>query len=321
MKTTQLLSIVIGSILLSSCFDDGKTTFQTPNIPTPDGYSLVWSDEFSDPLLDIGRWQYETGDGTDYGLPVGWGNDEKQIYTVSAENSGITKSDGEMAFFIRANKTASGGYTSAKLTSKNFSSIRFRRIDIRAKMPQGQCIWPAIWMLGDNIDEETIGQNIDPSVMNHAIKEGFTDLGNGTVVVFGGGGEPTVKTSEEAVDGAMSLVFDFPGGHWGGGYIELESPVDLSAYTSLKFSLYKPSELVNAEIKLESPKTNATVYLKDYTGADVGKGFVEYTIPFADFTDLDVSEIKIPFSMWNPQDASDAFVTAEVLIDNLHFSK
>ncbi len=35
--------------------------------------------------------------------------------------------------------------------------------------------------------------------MNHAIKEGFTDLGNGTVVVFGGGGEPTVKTSEEAV--------------------------------------------------------------------------------------------------------------------------
>ncbi len=367
-----------------------------------------------------------------------------------------------MAFFIRANKTASGGYTSAKLTSKNFSSIRFGRIDIRAKMPQRQGIWPAIWMLGDNIDkikwqgcgeidiaevlghepkkiyatlhytdvdnrhgetqkdhilsdssfadafhifsidwdhqkmrfyvdgteiqqvaitadmkeflrsfylifnvavggnwpgdpndetvfpqtmyidyvrvyekngydapdapelnidEETIGQNIDPSVMNHAIKEGFTDIGNGTVVVFGWGGEPTVKTSEEAVDGAMSLVFDFPGGHWGGGYIELESPVDLSAYTSLKFSLYKPSELVNAEIKLESPKTNATVYLKDYTGADVGKGFVEYTIPFADFTDLDVLEIKIPFSMWNPQDASDAFVTAEVLIDNLHFSK
>ena len=79
--------------------------------------------------------------------------------------------------------------------------------------------------------------------------------------------------------------------------------------------------MVNAEIKLESPKTNATVYLKDYTGADVGKGFVEYTIPFADFTDLDVSEIKIPFSMWNPQDASDAFITTEVLIDNLHFSK
>ena len=104
MKTTQLLSIVIGSILLSSCFDDGKTTFQTPNIPTPDGYSLVWSDEFSDPLLDIGRWQYETGDGTDYGLPVGWGNDEKQIYTVSAENSGITKSDGEMAFFFGPTK-------------------------------------------------------------------------------------------------------------------------------------------------------------------------------------------------------------------------
>ncbi len=54
MKTTQLLSIVIGSILLSSCFDDGKTTFQTPNIPTTDGYSLVWSDEFSIPYSTLG---------------------------------------------------------------------------------------------------------------------------------------------------------------------------------------------------------------------------------------------------------------------------
>ena len=51
-----------------------------------------------------------------------------------------------------------------------------------------------------NIDEETIGQNIDPSVMNHAIKEGFTDLGNGTVVVFGGGGASGARSGTSVAD-------------------------------------------------------------------------------------------------------------------------
>jgi hypothetical protein len=94
-----------------------------------------------------------------------------------------------------------------------------------------------------------------------------------------------------------------------------------NAITLLIFSLKKPRGLINAEIKLESTKTNATVYLKDYSGKDVGKGFMEYKIPFTDFTGLDVSDIKIPFGIWNPQDANKVFVKGTVLLDNLHFSK
>jgi hypothetical protein len=77
----------------------------------------------------------------------------------------------------------------------------------------------------------------------------------------------------------------------------------------------------NAEIKLESSKTNAAVFLKDYTGKDVGKEFMEYSIPLSDFTDLALGDIIIPFGIWNPQDTNMAFVKGEVLIDNLYFTK
>jgi hypothetical protein len=171
-----------------------------------------------------------------------------------------------------------------------------------------------------DVDEETIGQNIEPSLAQHAIKDGFNDLGNASIIVYGGGGEPVVATSELAIDGDSSLVFELPGGSWGGGYMELGSPKDLSGYTYIKFSINKPTSLTNAEIKLESPSTNAEVFLKDYTGTDVGQGFLEYSIPLADYSGLDLTQISISFSMWNPQDANQNFVAGTVLIDNLFFS-
>lgn len=460
-KSYLMLYFLLIGLVLSGCdkSDTNKTAIQ---IDAPDGYELVWSDEFDDPLLDIERWQYETGDGTDYGLPAGWGNDEKQTYTVTADNSSITTDQGANVLRISAQKSNSGSYTSAKLTTKNFVSVRFGRVDVRAKMPSGKGLWPAIWMLGNNIkdiswpgcgeidiaemlghepnkmyatlhytngenkheevqgskelsdikfsdayhvfsvdwdhekitflldntqvnqvpiaadmkeflrsfylilnvavggnwpgnpdettifpqsmyvdyvrvfekkgynapdapelniDEETIGQNIDPSVVDHAIKDGFSDLGAGKVIAFGGGGEPTVGTSSDAIDGDLSLSFEFPGEKWGGAYVELEKAVDLSTYTTLKFSIKKPTELIDAEIKIESVKAGKFVKLKDYAGTDVGNGFLEYSIPLSDFTEVDLSEINKPFGMWNPQDATGAFVKGTVLIDNLYFAK
>ena len=127
-------------------------------------------------------------------------------------------------------------------------------------------------------------------------------------------------TSETAIDGDLSLVFDFPGGNWGGAYIELTAAKNLSNYTYLKFSLNKPTSLVTAEIKLESPSGNASVFLADYTGSPVAEGFVEYTIPLADFTGLDLTQITIPFAIWNPMGSYQNFVAATVLIDNVYFS-
>jgi hypothetical protein len=77
---------------------------------------------------------------------------------------------------------------------------------------------------------------------------------------------------------------------------------------------------VNAEIKLESSSGNAIVFLEDYTGSPVAEGFVEYTIPLADFTGLDLTQVTIPFAIWNPVGSYQNFVAATVLIDNVYFS-
>ena len=79
-------------------------------------------------------------------------------------------------------------------------------------------------------------------------------------------------------------------------------------------------EAIEATLVVEAPGDDAAIFLTDYTGTDVGQGFVEYSIPLSDFTDLDFSEIRIPFAMWNPTDGGGGFVTATVLIDNIYFS-
>jgi hypothetical protein len=137
--------------------------------------------------------------------------------------------------------------------------------------------------------------------------------------VWGGGGEPNVGISDSAIEGDSSLVFNFQGGNWGGGYIKMQDPVDMSTYTNVHFSLKLPVDLNDAEIKLEGTSTDATVYLANYTGEDVGTGFFAYTIPLGDFVGLDVSDINIPFAMWNPQNTAQEFIGGEVLIDNLYF--
>jgi beta-glucanase (GH16 family) len=109
----------------------------------------VWRDDFDQPEgtgPDPARWAYDLG-------ASGWGNAELQAYTDSRENSFVVEdpaaSNGK-ALVIRARRTAAGGYTSARLKTQGKFSIRHGRIEARLKLPRGQGIWPAFWMLGDS---------------------------------------------------------------------------------------------------------------------------------------------------------------------------
>jgi hypothetical protein len=95
--------------------------------------------------------------------------------------------------------------------------------------------------------------------------------------------------------------------------------VNISQYNFLKFSLHIPEIIEDAEVKLESPLSNAAIFLKDYAGEDVGEGFVEYTIPMSDFAGLETSGVTIPFALWNPIDSDGGFPKITVLIDNIYF--
>ena len=111
--------------------------------PESSDWELVWSDEFDGEELDLEKWKYETGDH-------GWGNDEWQNYTAG-EN--VEVADGFLK--IIAEKAGAGqnvgDYTSTRLNSK--TSFKYVRVEVRAKMPEhrGNGLWPAIWMLGENI--------------------------------------------------------------------------------------------------------------------------------------------------------------------------
>ena len=127
--------------------EDG-TNFTTSNAgyTTPltyPGKTLVWQDEFSGSTLDANAWNYETGNIN------GWGNNELEYYTNSSKNTLV--SNGNLV--IEARKEPMGGfnYSSARLTTANKKTFTYGRVDIRAKLPKGKGIWPALWMLGSNI--------------------------------------------------------------------------------------------------------------------------------------------------------------------------
>ena len=110
-----------------------------------DGYTMVWNDEFTGNALNTNDWTYEIGDGCPNNC--GWGNNELEYYR--SENAWLA---GE-TLIIEAREEAFSGsdYTSAKLITRNKFSFQYGRIDIRALLPKGQGIWPALWMLGNNM--------------------------------------------------------------------------------------------------------------------------------------------------------------------------
>jgi beta-glucanase (GH16 family) len=105
--------------------------------------NLVWHDEFSASALDGNFWNYENGNNN------GWGNNELEYYTNSPKN--VFVSNGNL--IIEARKESIGGfnYSSARITTANKKPFTYGRVDIRAKLPKGKGIWPALWMLGSNI--------------------------------------------------------------------------------------------------------------------------------------------------------------------------
>ena len=111
-------------------------------VAAPDGWTFVWSDEFDGVAVDRKRWTFDIGTGRG-----GWGNRELQFYTDRPENAFVR--DGML--HVRAVREAQEGaaFTSARLKTKGQFSKKFGRFEVRAKLPVGKGVWPAVWMLPD----------------------------------------------------------------------------------------------------------------------------------------------------------------------------
>jgi beta-glucanase (GH16 family) len=113
-----------------------------PPTATPTGdWKLVWSDEFDGPngsAVDTAKWSFDVGCG-------GWGNGELQYYTDRTANAYIE--DGALVIKAQREDYSTSRHTSARLATRNKGDWLTGRFEIRAKLPCGQGIWPAIWML------------------------------------------------------------------------------------------------------------------------------------------------------------------------------
>ncbi len=108
------------------------------------GKTLVWNDEFDGPALDASAWTQEIGNGNN-----GWGNNQLQYY--QPENTRLLQ--GCLILEARLEQALDFNYTSSRITTQGKRAFQYGRIDIRAALPQGQGIWPALWMLGDNVSQ------------------------------------------------------------------------------------------------------------------------------------------------------------------------
>jgi len=138
---TCLLTAILGSFLPVS-----PTAFAS----NPAVWSLAWSDEFDGPsgsAVDSSKWSFDIGGN-------GWGNNELETYTDRTVNAHV---EGGLLVIKALKETFTGtdgitrNYTSARLLTKNKFTQAYGRFEARIKIPYGQGIWPAFWMLGDNI--------------------------------------------------------------------------------------------------------------------------------------------------------------------------
>lgn len=121
-------------------FISSSTTVTVYVIP-----KAVWFDEFSvDGAPDSSKWGYDLGNNN------GWGNNEAQYYTNRTQNAVV--SNGTLKINLIKEAYQGYNYTSARLISKGKYSMKYGKVEIRAKIPSGGGTWPALWMLGDNID-------------------------------------------------------------------------------------------------------------------------------------------------------------------------
>ena len=148
---------VVFALLACAPATTRTTAPPTTGTPTVEEWKLTWSDEFEGAAgasFDGTKWVAETGG-------EGWGNKEREFYTARAENVAL---DGSGHLVITAREEPADTdrrcwygacrYTSARLKTKGKFEQAYGRFEAKIRIPRGQGIWPAFWMLGNNIDAD-----------------------------------------------------------------------------------------------------------------------------------------------------------------------
>lgn len=166
---TALLLVVL--VLAACTAAPIATPTPTPTLPpTPTatpawerpGWTLVWHDEFDGDALDPASWSYDIGGH-------GWGNNEAQSYTNRPEN--VRLEDGMLIIEARKEKFVNRDYTSGRIKTQGHLAWTYGRFEARMQLPYGNGIWPAFWMLGDDIETNPWPACGEIDIMEHIGRE------------------------------------------------------------------------------------------------------------------------------------------------------
>ncbi len=183
--------------------DKAKAPLAPPEPDAPKGWHAIWSDEFEGAKVDRKKWAFDLGNRLPSGQP-GWGNDELQFYTSRPENVYVK---GGM-LHVRAVREAHEGapYTSARLKTKGLFAQKFGRFEVRAKLPTGQGVWPAIWMLPEEDKHGGWAASGEIDIMEARGQEPGKVLGT---LHYGSGWPANVHSGKDHVLPAAGTIADF----------------------------------------------------------------------------------------------------------------
>ncbi|MBG7613304.1 glycoside hydrolase family 16 protein [Polaribacter sp. BAL334] len=146
-KSLTKYSLLLGLFISYSCSENESQTVTTMN-------EIVWADEFLiNGKPDTNNWNFDIGTGQN-----GWGNNELQYYTDRLQN--IEVKNGMLHIKAVKEPYLGSSYTSAKITTKGIFEQKYGRYEAKIKLPWGQGLWPAFWLLGDDSNGTVIWPQI-----------------------------------------------------------------------------------------------------------------------------------------------------------------
>ena len=202
-----LLAVVVAMTFNSCDPDETQTVVNFTN--------LVWEDNFDvNGAPDASKWTIVTGDGTAQGIP-GWGNNELQTYTGRPEN--VVVENGMLKITARQEQLDGRNYTSARINTSAAGQLQqaYGRFEARIKLPWGQGLWPAFWMLGTN--SNTWPQRGEIDIMENRGDQ--PTIIKGSVHGPGYSAGQSIGKDYELTNGRYDTEFHVFGVEWGPNYI------------------------------------------------------------------------------------------------------
>ncbi len=163
------------------------------------------------------KWDFDIGDGTFYGLPPGWGNGQLEYDTDRPENVSLD-GQGNLAIVARKESYMGSAYTSARIVTRGLFEKTFGRFEARIRLPWGQGIWPAFWLLGSNFSEVGWPACGEIDIMEYRGQE--TSIVHGTVHGPGYSAGNGVTESYSLQNGRFDTDFHLFAVEWGTDYID-----------------------------------------------------------------------------------------------------